>query len=355
MITDIRLQNFRSYKDESFDLDPGVNIIVGANASGKTSLLEAILVACRGSSYRVNDTELIQFEAPWLRLDVHTQTGGRTVKIEQQQDTGKANKLFDVDGKPYKRLPLTQTIPVVLFEPNHLLLLSGSPELRREYMDSLLEQFIVGYGSLRRQYKRTLAQRNTLLKQGVTAKSQLFAWNIRLSDLGAQLAERRLDLVARFDQSIARLYADLGASTTAKASIEYESRCAVDQYGSDMLHKLEQAIDTDLERGFTSYGPHRDDLVLKLNDLPLQVAASRGETRTLLLVLKIMEMSLLEEVRGSQPLLLLDDVFGELDGSRRRALTEALKNHQAFITTTDADVVLKHFTQESRVIPVSRS
>lgn len=350
MITDIRLQNFRIYTDESFEFDPGVNIIVGANASGKTSLLEAILVVCRGGSYRVNDADLIRFDEAWLRLDTHTQTGERTVKVTKDPIP---QKTFTVDTKPYKRLPVAQTIPAVLFEPNHLQLLTGTPELRREYLDNLIEQSVVGYGSLRRQYRRTLAQRNALLKQGAHGASELFAWNIRLSELGSQIARRRMELVARFDGRLAELYANLSGARQAVASVAYESRCVLGQYGSDMLHKLEQSVDLDMARGFTAYGPHRDDMVLRLNGLPLVLAASRGEVRTLLLALKIVEMELLHEYRGAQPLLLLDDVFSELDGSRRRALTEALKDRQAFITTTDADVVLKHFTQDSRVIPVA--
>ena len=350
MITDIRLQNFRIYTDESFEFDPGVNIIVGANASGKTSLLEAILVVCRGGSYRVNDADLIRFDEAWLRLDTHTQTGERTVKVTKDPIP---QKTFTVDAKPYKRLPVAQTIPVVLFEPNHLQLLTGTPDLRREYLDNLIEQSVVGYGSLRRQYRRTLAQRNALLKQGAHGASELFAWNIRLSELGSQIARRRMELVARFDGRLAELYANLSGARQAVASVAYESRCVLGQYGSDMLHKLEQSVDLDMARGFTAYGPHRDDMVLRLNGLPLVLAASRGEVRTLLLALKIVEMELLHEYRGAQPLLLLDDVFSELDGSRRRALTEALKDRQAFITTTDADVVLKHFTQDSRVIPVA--
>lgn len=350
MITDIRLQNFRIYTDESFEFDPGVNIIVGANASGKTSLLEAILVVCRGGSYRVNDADLIRFDEVWLRLDTHTQTGERTVKVTKDPIP---QKTFTIDTKPYKRLPVAQTIPVVLFEPNHLQLLTGTPDLRREYLDNLIEQSVVGYGSLRRQYRRTLAQRNVLLKQGAHGASELFAWNIRLSELGSQIARRRMELVARFDGRLAELYANLSGARQAVASVAYESRCVLGQYGSDMLHKLEQSVDLDMARGFTAYGPHRDDMVLRLNRLPLVLAASRGEVRTLLLALKIVEMELLHEYRGVQPLLLLDDVFSELDGSRRRALTEALKDRQAFITTTDADVVLKHFTQDSRVIPVA--
>jgi DNA replication and repair protein RecF len=350
MLTDIRLQHFRSYDDASFEIDPGVNIIVGPNASGKTNLLEAILMTCLGASYRAKEADLVQFEQPWARIDTRTPTGSRTIKLIA--DTNIVKKEFVIDDQPLKRLLLPKTVPVVLFEPNHLQLLTGSPDLRREYLDNLLEQLIPGFATLRRQYKRTLAQRNRLLKQGRNhADSQLFAWNIRLSQLGAEIATQRIRLVAELNKNIQKLYRDL-SHTKAKVTTAYSSGCSNEQYSSDMLHKLEANIERDFDRGFTAYGPHRDDIVITLNGHLIQEAASRGETRTMLLALKILEMQLIEQNRNQKPILLLDDVFSELDGARRRALTEVLKGYQTFITTTDADVVVEHFLGSCHVIPL---
>lgn len=351
MITDIRLQHFRSYNDESFEIDPGVNIIVGPNASGKTNLLEAILMTCLGASYRAKEADLVQFDQPWARIDSRTPTGGRTIKLIA--GTTAITKEFIIDDQPLKRLLLPKTVPIVLFEPNHLQLLTGSPDLRREYLDNLLEQLVPGYATVRRQYKRTLAQRNRLLKQGRNpADSQLFAWNIRLSQLGAEIATQRIQLVEQLNNNIQKLYQDLSHSK-ARVTITYSSNCSNEQYSSDMLHKLEASIDRDFERGFTTYGPHRDDIVVSLNGHLIQEAASRGETRTMLLALKILEMQLIEQHRSQKPILLLDDVFSELDGARRRALTEILKGYQTFITTTDADVVVEHFLGSCNVIPLN--
>jgi len=351
MITDIRLQQFRSYKDESFEIDPGVNIIVGPNASGKTNLLEAVLVTCLGSSYRARESELVQFEQPWARIDARTPTGARVVKLIVEPN-GVIKKEFVINDQPLKRLLLPKTVPVVIFEPNHLQLLSGSPDMRREYLDNLLEQLTPGYATLRRQYKRALAQRNRLLKQGRDhAGSQLFAWNIRLSQLGAEIATARLGLVEQLNKDVQKLYRELSHSK-AKVEITYSSSCKADQYSSDMLHKLEASTEQDFIRGFTTYGPHRDDMVVMLNGHLLQESASRGETRTMLLVLKILELQFIENNRNEKPILLLDDVFSELDGARRRALTEVLKGYQTFITTTDADVVVEHFMGSCNVIPL---
>ncbi len=352
MISDIRLQHFRSYQDETFELDPGVNIIVGPNASGKTNLLEALLVASAGGSYRVRDPELIRHGQSWSRLDSHGENGSRTVKLEAVEGTARIKKSFIVDNHPYIRLPLHKTQPVVLFEPNHLQLLHGSPEHRREFLDNLLEQTIGGFGIVRRQYKRALAQRNALLKQNPNqANQQLFAWNIRLSELGGQIAARRIELVAKLNGSVQKLYRQL-SKTKAKLEISYQSSCGTENYSSKLLHKLDQGSELDYQRGFTAYGPHRDDLQVSLNGYLADDAASRGEVRTMVLSLKIVEMQLIEAARDQRPILLLDDVFSELDGSRRRALTDFLSGHQTFITTTDADVVVQHFMDRCHIIPL---
>lgn len=350
MITDIRLQHFRSYQDSSFEIDPGVNIIVGPNASGKTNLLESVLVSCLGSSYRVKDAELIAFDEPWARIDVGSPEGQRTVKLISNPTVVK--KEYIITDQKLSRLSLQKQIPVVLFEPNHLQLLSSSPDLRRDYLDGILEQYVPGYATLRRQYKRALSQRNRLLKLGQDqAGSQLFAWNIRLSQLGGEVAGHRLELVARISSEIEPLYQDLSSSESTVVAT-YVSGCHVEQYSSDMLHKLEQSTAKDFERGFTAYGPHRDDMQITLKGRLLHEAASRGETRTMLLALKIIEMRIIEETRGKKPILLLDDVFSELDGARRKSLTEVLQNYQTFITTTDADVVVEHFLGNCSVIPI---
>src|SRR6185436_8094724 len=164
MITDLRLQHFRSYKDAAFELGPGVNIIVGPNASGKTNLLEALLVLGRGNSYRAKDAELVMFKKEWARLDADLPDSKRVVKLQPTPD-GKVAKTFEIDGQSVSRLTTARSLPIVLFEPNHLLLLNSSPELRRTFLDDLLEQTVPGFGATRRHYKRVLAQRNTLLKR----------------------------------------------------------------------------------------------------------------------------------------------------------------------------------------------
>lgn len=349
MITSLRLQHFRSYTDESFEFEPSVNIIVGPNASGKTNLLEAILVSCQGGSYRVRDGDLVQYDAPWARLDAQTDKEMRTTKLHKE--AGVVRKEFEIGEHKLKRLSHQKRLPVVLFEPDHLQLLSGSPELRRDYLDGILEQLNPEFGPLRRQYKRTLAQRNALLKAGPGGAGQLFAWNVRLSQLGGHIAEQRLLLVSQLNETLTTVYSGL-AHQENSVLIRYNGTCASENYGSQLLHKLEKSTELDILRGFTAYGPHRDDWSLELKGHPANTIASRGEMRTLLLALKTLELNLVEQSIGQKPILLLDDVFSELDGARRRALTETLQTHQTFITTTDADVVVEHFMGNCNVIPI---
>lgn len=347
MISDIRLQHVRSYKDAFFELDPAVNIIIGPNASGKTNLLESVLVAARGSSYKAKDVELVQFGSAWGRIDASTPNGRRTVKITVDPASGKS---FEIDDQKLTRLHPSKTLPTVLFEPNHLLLLSGSPDLRRTFLDDLIEQSEAGFGSIRRHYRRVLSQRNSLLKkQPQDIEQQLFVWNLRLSELGGQIAKRRQALIERFNAAIPDLYVRLaGRDNTIELS--YASRFAVGQYESQLLKKLESSLELDILRGFTAYGPHRDDITFTIDGHPMSESASRGETRTLVLALKILELQLLAEVRDTQPLLLLDDVFSELDAKRRHALTQYVQQYQTFITTTDADIFSKEFMRSAKTI-----
>ncbi|HSW85257.1 MAG TPA: DNA replication and repair protein RecF [Candidatus Saccharimonadales bacterium] len=351
MITDLRLQNFRLFQDDSFELGAGINIIVGPNASGKTSLLEAVLVLAQGSSFRVASGELIKFNQPWARLDAHNGNyTHRAVKIVREPTPG---KLFEIGGNNYQRLSLAQSLPVVIFEPNHLQMFSGGPERRRDYLDDLLEQTTAGYKSLRRQYKRALAQRNRLLKQtNKASSSQLFPWDIRLSQLAGQLVRARSGLAENINHDLPALYNQLSKSKTI-VNIIYANQWPVDVYESRLLKRLEATHHEDHLKGFTSSGPHREDLLLTFDGRPAQSVASRGEVRTVVLALKILELKVLQAARGGQsPLLLLDDVFSELDGKRRHALTDHLATYQTFITTTDADIVLQHFTAKSNVIPL---
>lgn len=351
MIQSLRLQNFRSYKDATFEFEKGVNIIVGPNASGKTNLLEAIQVICLGISQRGKDIELVRFNKPWARIDAGSESP-RAVKIQRVGASNSA-KSFIIGGQDLRKLPLTKTLPVIIFEPNHLQLLVGRPELRRDYLDDLIEQSAPKYNQTRQKYRRALSQRNFLLKKNFEmAKKQIFSWDIRLSQLAGEIIHQRLALLKEINADISELYKKL-ARTKIDVRLEYQSPSKLTNYETNLLKDLSSNLELDCLRGFTARGPHRDDFIILMDNHSAGEAASRGEVRTLLLALKIIEVRLLEKNRGQKPLLLLDDVFSELDGARRRALTKFLKKYQTFITTTDADVVVQHFMDQAHIIPLT--
>jgi DNA replication and repair protein RecF len=384
-LKDLRLQYFRSYTDDFFELSPGVNIIVGPNATGKTNLLEAVLLLARGKSYRAKDGELVQFAggvsttdaqdsslvAPdqrWARIDAHIDDGIRTVKLQCSGEICK--KSFEIEEKTYLRLSPQKSLPVVLFEPNHLLMLSGSPELRRSYLDDLLEQLKPQFGTARRQYRRVLAQRNALLKQtakqGVNpfaqltdaTRAQFFVWNLRLSELAGFLVRERLELIANINEVLPTIYGTISSGHTA-VSLAYESSLAVDDmtlYESRMIKRFEESLARDIVLGFTTAGPHRDDFKVYLKNHAVQESASRGENRTIVLSLKIIELQFVSKAAqaSAETILLLDDVFSELDGSRRHALAEFLQKYQTFITTTDADMAMRRLLNAGAIISTQK-
>jgi DNA replication and repair protein RecF len=353
MLINIRLQSFRSYADESFDFSPSVNIVVGPNASGKTNLLEAIYVLGTGASYKTGDEDLVQHTKPWARLDAELELGKRTLKIEKSSN-GITTKTFVVNNDSLRRLSAQRKLPIVLFEPNHLLLFHLGPEARRTFIDDLIAVTNPTYQQIRTQYRRTLAQRNALLKQHQAIKKQLFVWNVRLSELGGTIAQERHKLIEQLQEKLPAIYKTLAESDKAVA-IRYVSQLPIQDYSSHLLRQLEEEVERDVQRGFTGYGPHRDDLEVDIGSHSMRESASRGETRTVLLALKIMELKRLQAKADTKPLLLLDDVFSELDGARRQALTKAIAGHQTFITTTDADIVVQHFLERCNVIPVTNN
>ncbi len=346
IFTNIRLQNFRSYEDESFEIGNGVNVVVGPNGAGKTNLLEALMVVASGKSYRAKDYALIKRSCDWARLDAYSDDNkNRVIKIASEFNL---SKTFELDGKTYKKIPKDCLQPVVLFEPDDLYLLGSEPANRREFIDNIIEKYDQNYAKVIADYRRVVAQRNALLKQA-SSSSEMFAWDVRLSNLASVIIKARTALLAEFNQKISDIYSVIAGKST-QVSLIYKSKTPLSNYASDLVGQLEDQINIDKTRGYTSRGPHRDDIEFFKDDSPFSVVASRGENRTLMLALKIIELQILEEKTAKRPLLLLDDVFSELDGSRRKSLTNYLKDYQTIITTTDADIILKNFTKSVSTI-----
>jgi len=318
--------------------------VTGANASGKTSLIEAIYIALQGSSFKGSDMEVIQSKAPWYRIDISFDTKViRTVKFNPSLVSGK--KQFEIDSKKSYRLTHANKYPVVLFEPDELRLINGSPARRRQFMDRFISQLDPEYGLSLRRYERALKQRNMLLKSHVTNNS-LFVWDISLSKYGAYITNRRIEIIDQLKPRLATIYKDMANSddiVTIRYSAQYN-----DSIEQKILTELHQTADRDRNLGSTSVGPHRHDIIFELNGVLASSVASRGETRTLVLALKFLEVALLHEKTEKPPVILLDDVFSELDEIRQTALMERFSGYQTIITSVKAPVTNYPITQLSR-------
>ncbi|HEU5187998.1 MAG TPA: DNA replication and repair protein RecF, partial [Candidatus Saccharimonadales bacterium] len=323
MYTSLRLQRFRSYTDFTTPLTHGVTVIVGPNGSGKTNLLEAMYVLSMGGSFRAGDRDLLAHDQEWFKVD--------GVWVDQKRSfayrvrgNGTAEKQFEFDGVKKARLTHNYSVPVVLFEPDHLRLLRASPSGRRDYLDSLLAKLYPDFTWLKHQFERVLQQRNAVLKRHLSRQQRedhLFVWDIRLAELAKRLVERRMELVGAFNTRLAVVYSAIAQKASA-LSVVYATAIDHENYQAQFLHLLHTSVERDVERGFTSHGPHRDDFVVTLANSPAASSASRGEMRSILLAFKIIELELLAECNDKTPILLLDDVFSELDASRCRALAQ---------------------------------
>lgn len=326
----LHVKHIRSHVEYTIEFAPEVTIITGVNGSGKTSLLEAVYLSLQGSSFRGSDAELLQKDSPWWKIDITLDDQqNRTIKFDPEKTTSR--KQFVIDGKTTARLPQKMKHPVVLFEPEDLRLLHGSPTRRRQFIDRFISQLNPLYGPSLRKYERALKQRNNLLKSAYINDDQLFAWNVALAEHGAYIIEQRIAFIEQLNQNLAQLYQDI-AGTHDEVSIHY-SHTFVGDIKQKLLNELHAHLDRDRYLGNTSVGPHRHDVIFQINNSPALSTASRGEARTIVLALKFLEVDIIEQLTGKTPIVLLDDVFSELDANRQKLLTSHLKGHQIIITS----------------------
>lgn len=329
-IQSLHVKHIRSHREYSIEFSPEVTIITGANGSGKTSLLEAVYISLQGTSFRGSDGDLLRKESPWWKIDVvlnDQQT--RTIKYDPAKTPSR--KQFVIDSKTTARIPAKLKHPVVLFDPDDLRLLHGSPTRRRQFIDRFISQLNPLYGPALRKYERAMKQRNNLLKSAYISDDQLFAWNIALAEHGAYIIEQRIAFIEQINQNLSGLYQSI-AGTHDEVSIHY-SHTFVGDIKQKLLNELHAHAERDRYLGNTSVGPHRHDVIFQINTSPALSTASRGEARTIVLALKFLEVDIIERLTGKQPVILLDDVFSELDASRQKLLTSQLKGHQIIITS----------------------
>jgi DNA replication and repair protein RecF len=328
----LQLHQFRSHHDASFQFDDDVTAITGPNGGGKTTILEAIYALMIGKSFRDSDDDLIEYDHDWWRIEADVDERVRELRY---QPSNKGKQLI-VDGVTKGRFTYRQLLPVVLFEPDQLFLIQGSPGSRRHYLDTILLQLSPTYRDHLSRYERALTQRNNVLKRAQSGLDDaLFVWDIALAEHGAAISEARHILTNELNELLSDLYSSL-AGRTQTLHISYQTTLQHDSdTRSQLLAYLRKTHEKDSLRGFTSVGPHRDDILFSLNDKNAQVSASRGEIRSIVLSLKFAERQLLENNTSIAPIMLFDDVLSELDATRRKFLAQSHKDSQLIYTTTE--------------------
>jgi len=355
----VELTNFRNHKNTSLELSPGTNVLVGKNAQGKTNLLEAVFLTCVGRGWRTNkDKDMINFDADIARVRtvVRRKFGEVAVEITLPRATRKTIK---INGVPVQRMgELMGQVNCVFFSPDELRLVKDAPADRRRFLDIDISQIDKAYFYALLKYNKILLQRNALLKaKNEDIESGLDIWDLQLAKVGAVIVARRMQFVGKLCENVAKVHSYLtGGKETIEVSYErsdqhapqggacYENITNVTRVTNEattephddiealLLGHIQAAREKDLRLRTTTVGPHRDDLKISIDGKDVRHFASQGQQRTVALSLKLAELEIFREATGEMPVLLLDDVFSELDAERQARLVKALSKCQSLVT-----------------------
>lgn len=350
-VTHLSLADYRSYARVEVPLDPGVTAFVGPNGQGKTNLVEAVGYLATLGSHRVSsDAPLVRMGADRAIIRANVRQGERQQLIELELNPGKANRARINRSSQVRPRDVLGIVRTVLFAPEDLALVKGDPGERRRFLDELITARSPRMAGVRSDYDRVLKQRNTLLKSAAMARrhggrtmdlSTLDVWDQHLARVGAELMAQRLDLVAAIQPLADKAYEQL-APGGGPVALEYKASSpgvvghAREELYAQLMAAMEEGRKPEIERGVTLVGPHRDDLVLKLGQLPAKGYASHGESWSYALALRLASYDLLR-AEGNEPVLVLDDVFAELDSRRRERLAELVAPGEQVLVTAAVD------------------
>jgi DNA replication and repair protein RecF len=356
-VAHLSLHDFRSYPAVEVEIGPGVTSFVGRNGQGKTNLVEAIDYLSRLASHRVaSDAPLVRQGADQAVVRAAVVRDERRAVLEIEINPGRSNRARINRSPLPKARELLGLVRTVLFSPEDLALVKGDPSERRRFADDLLVQVSPRYAGTRADYDRVLKQRNSLLKSAGVARrggasaesalSTLAVWDQRLAELGAEIMRRRMQLVEDLTPLVGKAYEAVarGASRddaiiAYRPSFEMVVEAEAPALETQLLGAIETRRRDELDRGLSLVGPHRDELTLSLGDLPVKGYASHGESWSFALALRLASYDLLR-AGGDDPVLILDDVFAELDTDRRAQLADLVADaEQVLITAAVPDDV----------------
>ena len=363
-LTNLQLQNFRNYESIQLEFTDGVHVFIGENAQGKTNLMESIYALAMTKSHRTtNDKELIGWNKEFATIKGTVEKTAKKTNLELQ--FSKKGKIAKVNYLEQKRLSsYLGNLNVILFAPENLTLVKGSPQNRRKFVDMELGQMSSLYLYDLVEYNRVLKQRNTYLKQLAIKKKQpdeyLEVLSEMLSELASKIVFHRLDFMKQLEALAIPIHDQLSLgrekfSVSYQATIPLEDGLTPSQMKEIYIDQFKKNQTREADQATTLIGPHRDDLIFYLNEIPVQTYGSQGQQRSTVLSLKLAEIELMKLSTGEYPLLLLDDVLSELDDDRQTHLIKAIENKvQTFITTTSLDGIKQQFINEPVVIPIEK-
>lgn len=352
IIRSISLRDFRSWEVGEFELGSRLTVLAGPNGSGKTNLLEAIYFGCTGRSCRTSvDRRVVKHGADVTRVELSVSDEQVDHTLAVALEPGKS-KIAKVDGALVESMGTSQLRPlVIVFMPDRLALVNGEPSGRRSHMDQLAAAIQPSTSGFRAEYNRVLMQRNALIsaiRSGNRTDTSLETWDARLAAAGHDLSVARASALQSIATAAAKAASDLGLS--GEMQLGYKSSSALEG-AEEFAEQLTRQRQSDIERGFTSAGPHRDDLIIKRDGRSMKNEGSQGEKRLALLSILLAEREAITKARDRSPLLLLDDVTSELDSSRRELLAERVSDGgQCVITATEFDHV--PVSRESDVVRI---
>ena len=363
-LTNLQLQNFRNYESVQLEFTDGVHVFIGENAQGKTNLMESIYALAMTKSHRTtNDKELIGWNKEFATIKGTVEK--TTTKTNLELQFSKKGKIAKVNYLEQKRLSsYLGNLNVILFAPENLTLVKGSPQNRRKFVDMELGQMSSLYLYDLVEYNRVLKQRNTYLKQLAIKNKQpdeyLEVLSEMLSELASKIVFHRLDFMKQLEALAIPIHDQLSLgrekfSVSYQATIPLEDGLTPSQMKEIYIDQFKKNQTREADQATTLIGPHRDDLIFYLNEIPVQTYGSQGQQRSTVLSLKLAEIELMKLSTGEYPLLLLDDVLSELDDDRQTHLIKAIENKvQTFITTTSLDGIKQQFINEPVVIPIEK-
>ena len=343
LIKNLQLTNFRNYSQAEFNYSEGINIVSGGNAQGKTNSAEAIFFLCTGYSPRaVREKQVIKHGEKFAKIKglASSLYGDVTVGIDFFEDK---NKVIKVNEVPVAKIgEILGNINSVFFNPGELKLIQEAPEDRRRFLDVSLSQISRGYFYALQTYKKILLQRNNLLKSEdrELILDTLPVWDISLAKAGAKIIAERNDYIKLLSPYAGYLHEEVtggGEVLTVKGDYKYEG--TEEDIFSQFLAVLSERTERDIETGYTTVGPHRDDLKIKINGVDVRAFGSQGQQRTASIALKLAEAEIFREKFGEYPVLILDDAMSELDKKRRIRLIDYVKKMQTIITCTEPECV----------------